>query len=367
MSLNADKKRFDSLRADLTKKSEALLAYEIELGRKYGHNFQTQWLSAGQKKKFEKLREAKDKVGEKIYELVARVSPRQWDRDVPAWWVREKLTWEDAIRPKDEPLSVVVPGSYGVPDGTVKETARKTGKGTTEKAERAGEQYAQDQLQSDYFADWIREQLYEAGKMDPNDVLPLETKADATVIAWNMLQQLEWDAKRDLRGRDILELLGPEAAARPGDSEPRPALVATFFDGFRKTLDASQEWLSDELLQIKGEMSGGRVGETRRSPSGRTPYGPARIRWEPSGGGTGWRGTGATGRTYLLRRAGSLPGDKRHSIQQWNLHIEGKQYGPFTSLDGAKNEAEHRERRTPVREAYEPHRPKAKRSARRRR
>jgi hypothetical protein len=56
------------------------------------------------------------------------------------------------------------------------------------------------------------------------------------------------------------------------------------------------------------------------------------IRWEPSGGGTGFRGTGKSGETYLLRRAGG---------GRWNLHIKGKQYGPYSSLDVAKNEASH--------------------------
>jgi hypothetical protein len=124
MATAADKKKWDTLHAAYAKASEALLAYEIELGRKYGHNFQAQWLSAGQLNKFEKLSNAKDKIGEKIYELVERISPRRWDQGVPSWWVRQQLTWEDAIRPVGEPLSVVVPGSYGMPDGTVKESRR---------------------------------------------------------------------------------------------------------------------------------------------------------------------------------------------------------------------------------------------------
>ena len=121
MASASDKKKWDELHAKLVAASEAELAYEIELGAKYGHNFQSQWLSKGQKTKLEALRAKKDKIGAKIYELVTRVSPRDWSYGVPAWWVRSELTWEDAIRPKNEPLSVVVPGSYGSPDGTVKE------------------------------------------------------------------------------------------------------------------------------------------------------------------------------------------------------------------------------------------------------
>ena len=50
-------------------------------------------------------------------------------------------------------------------------------------AEAAGEQYAYDQIAGTYFADWVREQLLEASKLPADQVLPLETKADATVIA----------------------------------------------------------------------------------------------------------------------------------------------------------------------------------------
>ena len=80
----------------------------------------------------------------------------------------------------------------------------------------------------------------------PEDVLPLETKQDAMVIARNMLRDLEQDAKRDLQ----------EDAA--------------FWSGFRKALDGSREWLADELLQIKGEM-GGEMREARRAPKARRP------------------------------------------------------------------------------------------------
>jgi hypothetical protein len=108
------------------------------------------------------------------------------------------------------------------------------------RAETAGIEYATRQLESDHFMDWVRTQLIEASKMPPEDVLPLETKRDAMVIARNMLQDLENDTKRNL------------------DED------AAFWEGFRKTLDGSRGWLADELLRIKGEMGGGDVEEDRR-------------------------------------------------------------------------------------------------------
>jgi len=69
-----------------------------------------------------------------------------------------------------------------------------------------------------------------------------------------------------------------------------------------------------------------RLEAARRALAGVT----GRVVWEPSGGGTGWRGRGASGRVYLLRRAG---GDS------WNLHVDGREYR-YESLARAKQEAE---------------------------
>src|SRR5574337_1234698 len=118
-------------------------------------------------------------------------------------------------------------------------------------AEAAGAQYAQDQLKSDYFANWILDQLYEASRMDPKDVLPLETKQDAMEIAKNMLQQLQWDTSRDLEPREIARLIGVDDTSRED--------VKKFFKGFRETLNMNRTWLADKLLELKGQMRGGGV------------------------------------------------------------------------------------------------------------
>lgn len=112
---------------------------------------------------------------------------------------------------------------------------RRTARG----AESRGEQYAIDQLQSDHFNDWIRDQLLEASRVPPEDTIPLETKADAQKIARRMLQQLGWDARRDLSEDDA------------------------FWAGFDRALSKSRDWLADELLEIKSETGGGHVREVR--------------------------------------------------------------------------------------------------------
>jgi hypothetical protein len=63
------------------------------------------------------------------------------------------------------------------------------------------------------------------------------------------------------------------------------------------------------------------------------------LRWERSGGGTGWRGEGRAG-TYLLRHVlGKTAGTD--DTGWWNLHVSGRQYGPYPSLDAAKQAAAH--------------------------
>ncbi len=100
-------------------------------------------------------------------------------------------------------------------------------------AHQAGADYAQEQVTSDHFHQWVWEQLSQAAKMDPDKVLPLETKADARTIARNMLQDLEWDT---------VQQYNPEV------EDPK-----AFWAGFRETLRSSEtrDWLADELLRMK--------------------------------------------------------------------------------------------------------------------
>jgi len=249
MSLAADKKRWDELHAAYAKASEAAHEYDLQLARKYGSTYQPSWLKKGDRDKQDALRARADKIGDKIVELLVRVSPRgqAWLSGVPAHWIRSDLTWEDAIRPRDESLSVVPPTAWGstTPIQEVPmsfKSAKAKNIRNWSDAKKAGDKYGSEQVNSTYFMDWVREQLAEASRMDPSTVLPLETKADAKVIAHNMLQQLEWDTKRDLAPREIASLIGVDVTEREDIKE--------FFEGFRNALDSAY-WLPEELLEIK--------------------------------------------------------------------------------------------------------------------
>lgn len=117
---------------------------------------------------------------------------------------------------------------------------------TEDRAEAAGEKYAYDQINGEYFMNWVQDQLVEASKMPADKVLPLKTKADATKIAKKMLEQLEWDAKRDMHTHEIARLIGDEN----GD-------VADFWEGFHRACEASRDRLADEILAQSKGMRGG--------------------------------------------------------------------------------------------------------------
>lgn len=123
MAKASDKKRWDRLHEAIEKADEALKDFEYSLSYKYGLRYQDTWLSSAQKNKLQKLRDRVRSEESKIIDLLVNVSPRgeQWLHGAPSWWLARKLTWEDALRPANESLSVVVPGAYGYPDGYVKE------------------------------------------------------------------------------------------------------------------------------------------------------------------------------------------------------------------------------------------------------
>ena len=322
MSLATDKKRWDDLHAAYAKAQEALHEYDRQLHSHYGR-YEHQWLKKGERDKLEKLQERAGKIGDKIVELIKKISPRDWMSGVPAYWIRSELTWEDAIRPKGEPLSVTPPTAWGHDRPIQEAPMHKVQARRLSNSEVDGERYATDQLQSDYFMDWVRGQLAEAARMDPADVLPLETKTDARVIAKNMLQQLEEDTKRELHES------------------------AEFFKGFRKILDGAQDWLADELLKMKRGMRGGGVREARGgAPGSAAAFRKGdRVKWSARlFRDTEWHyGTIVSGRPRSMKIEGVGPSVPHY----WVRHEDDDQsyWMPATSLVVATRHAAVRDSR----------------------
>jgi len=108
--------------------------------------------------------------------------------------------------------------------------------------EARGREYAQDQVQSEHFNNWIWDQMIEAEelrKSDPSQVRPLNTDADFKRVAKAMLQQLRWDIGR----------------SRELNNESDE-----FIEGIRNELESEHmvDWLVDELKSIDEQMKGPR-------------------------------------------------------------------------------------------------------------
>ncbi len=115
----ADKKRWETLRASFLAAHEAADDLEIEMRVKYGDQNWRTWSGRGERARLERLEEKASKLGDKLFELLLRVSPRgeAWRTGAPVYWIYSKLSWDDAVRPVTEPLSVVVPAPYGADRG----------------------------------------------------------------------------------------------------------------------------------------------------------------------------------------------------------------------------------------------------------
>ncbi len=109
-----DRARFDALRAKYLAAKKRCDDLDIALAVKFGRSYERSWLKAGDRKALERAQAARDKAGDALFDHVQSFSPRDWSCGVPADWVRESLTYEDAARPAGEALSVTPPLAYGV-------------------------------------------------------------------------------------------------------------------------------------------------------------------------------------------------------------------------------------------------------------
>src|ERR1700677_5236632 len=90
-----------------------------------------------------------------------------------------------------------------------------------EAASKAGADYAMEQVGSEHFRDWVYDQMVEAERIRaaaPASVFPSDTPAGAKKAARNMLQQLEWDTKRQMDPREVLDLSGAKGAFESGSA-----------------------------------------------------------------------------------------------------------------------------------------------------
>lgn len=101
--------RWDKARAAVLAARKACNDFDCELRVRYG---ETRWAGRAERAKRERLYAALSRACGRIWQLLER-SPRDWAHGVPAQWVTERLSYEDAIRPLGETLSVVPEVAYG--------------------------------------------------------------------------------------------------------------------------------------------------------------------------------------------------------------------------------------------------------------
>jgi hypothetical protein len=122
-------------------------------------------------------------------------------------------------------------------------------------AHQAGEAYADDQIQSDTFREYVWEDIYNTTNMS-EEIAPefkddalLKSKTARMKLAKNMLQNLRWDIERDgfEAFDDYFAPLGLDADDYRNHSSVRDA----FWEGLRVGLDESasaREWVAEEII-----------------------------------------------------------------------------------------------------------------------
>lgn len=103
------REKFESIRAAAAKTKDARDEYRTQIEIKYGKLL---WAKASEQKRYERLCAAYDRQVDRMFKLL-EPAPREWRCGVPFHWVVEKLSFDDAFRPKDEPLSVEPPRAFG--------------------------------------------------------------------------------------------------------------------------------------------------------------------------------------------------------------------------------------------------------------
>lgn len=125
-------------------------------------------------------------------------------------------------------------------------------KDETDLAKNAGAQYAEEQIQSSFFHDWVWQELVNGSKLPADQIAPgLETSnlakggAPALRLAKNVLQQVRWDTERDLDRSTIEDCLRDAGV----DTMDREA-TQYFWLGFRDALESKsfREWVASELI-----------------------------------------------------------------------------------------------------------------------
>jgi hypothetical protein len=117
--------KFNKIRADALKLKQEVSEFDDRIMRKYGFRqiafYQMNKADQNQKDKF---RKRQDRLLDRMMKLLEEISPRYWRSTIPAYWVLEELTYEDAIT--DGQLVATPPAAYGYTETDVQRFCRPT-------------------------------------------------------------------------------------------------------------------------------------------------------------------------------------------------------------------------------------------------
>jgi hypothetical protein len=105
--------KFASLRARYLTAVGKREELESRLTSKYSSAWKRDWLSTAERHALERLGAAVDKASDAFFAHLQSISPRDWSSGVPVHWLYTDLSYEDAVRPVGEKLSVTPPLAYG--------------------------------------------------------------------------------------------------------------------------------------------------------------------------------------------------------------------------------------------------------------
>jgi len=164
---------------------------------------------------------------------------------------------------------------YWTPEDTERHGAGKMKEEASQEIDfhQAGFDHAQEQMESDYFRDWVHEQL--------NVDVPGGRITDPRQIARNMLQQLVWDTAR---GIDVTAVVGRKTTRDE---------FKEFMDGFRENAQskAAVDWLTeiveDDMPQKSVGMNEKKSNDLEskiRNAGGQVRFGDRLKRMNPEAG-----------------------------------------------------------------------------------
>lgn len=102
------RQKFERLQTRAQDADRKVTDLRLALERQYQDDL---YAPAGKRRELERLKVSASKHESRYFEYLQVLSPRRWEQGVPYRWIRDVLTYDDAVT--TDALSVVPPPAYG--------------------------------------------------------------------------------------------------------------------------------------------------------------------------------------------------------------------------------------------------------------